>query len=146
MITAVDTNVLLDILAPSERFFALSAEALESASNDGTLVICDLVYAELCVHCRTRSECDEFLEENGIRVETLTRDAHFFASRIWRDYRRQGGTRSRILPGFLVGAHAAKQASRLLTRDRGFYRQFFRGLKVIDPSVRGTGGRGSPAD
>jgi hypothetical protein len=38
MITALDTNILLDILGPNERFYDLSAEALERAANDGSLV------------------------------------------------------------------------------------------------------------
>jgi hypothetical protein len=134
MITAIDTNVLLDILGPSEEFYEASAAAMESAANEGTLVICDLVYAELCVHFRARRECDEFLESNDVRLDTLTREAHFLASRAMRTYRQQGGARTRILPDFLIGAHAATQASRLLTRDRGFYRRLFRGLALIDPS------------
>jgi predicted nucleic acid-binding protein len=135
MITAIDTNVLLDILAPNEEFYASSAATLENAANEGSLVVCDVVYAELCVHFRARRECDEFLNSNEIRVESLTRDALFLASRAWRTYRQQGGTRPRILPDFLIGAHASTQASHLLTRDRGFYRRLFRGLALIDPSI-----------
>ena len=52
----------------------------------------------------------------------------------WREYRRRGGARARIVPDFLIGAHAGYRADRLLTRDRGFYRSHFPGLKIIDPS------------
>jgi predicted nucleic acid-binding protein len=135
MITALDTNVLLDILRPNEQFCDLSASALEEAASEGSLVICDLVYAELCAHFPSRRECDEFLEENGIRAEALGRDASFLASRVWRKYRLEGGKRIRILPDFLIGAHAQTQASRLLTRDRGFYRQMFP-LLILPYGVR----------
>ena len=40
----------------------------------------------------------------------------------------------RPVADLLVGAHALLQADRLLTRDRGFYRDYFRGLKVIEPA------------
>jgi hypothetical protein len=50
MITAVDTNILLDILLPDESFYEASVLALEGAASSGSLVICDLVYAELCIH------------------------------------------------------------------------------------------------
>lgn len=98
--------------------------------------VCDLVYSELCVHFSIQEECDDFLAVNEIRVEPLSRAAHFAASRAWREYRRQGGPRVRILADFLVGAHAQLQASRLLSRDRGFYRKLFPSLNLIDPIER----------
>ena len=133
MISAVDTNILLDILIPNEKFYAASAEALEMAATAGSLVICDLVYAELCVHFPTQKECDAFLESNEVRIESLTKQSLFTASRVWRMYRKQGGQRTRILSDFLIGAHAQHQASRLLSRDRGFYRRLFPKLDVIEP-------------
>jgi len=134
MITALDTNVLLDILLPDEKFFDRSRQALEGAATAGSLVLCDPVYAELCVHFHTQRACDEFLEENAIRVESLTRAASFLASRVWRHYRRRGGKRRRILPDFLIAAHAQLQASRLLSRDRGFYQRLFPSLELVDPA------------
>src|SRR5260370_41372690 len=134
MITAIDTNVLLDILIPNVEYFEASAAALEVSANAGTLVISDIVYAELCVHFGAQHECDVFLESNDIRVQPLTREAHFLASRAWRTYRLQGGKRARILPDFLIGAHAQKLATRLLTRDRGFYRNLFPSLRLYDPA------------
>jgi predicted nucleic acid-binding protein len=45
-----------------------------------------------------------------------------------------GGTRERVIADFLIGAHAMAKADRLLTRDRGFYRRYFKDLTVLDPS------------
>ena len=134
MITAIDTNVLLDVLIPNEEFFARSLRAVDEAASLGSLVICDPVYGELCIHFQTQRECDEFLHAAEIRVEPLDRAARFMASRIWRKHRQQGGTRARILADFLVGAHAQTQANRLLSRDRGFYGKLFPSLQVVDPS------------
>lgn len=134
MITAVDTNVLLDILLPNEAFWDGSSSALEFAANAGAVVICDLVYAELCCEFRSREECDRFLSDVTVTVEPLNRDSCFLASRVRLVHKRQGGKRNRILPDFLIGAHAQTQANQLLTRDRGFYRRMFPALRVIDPS------------
>ena len=133
MISAIDTNILLDILVPNEDFYTASADALEEAAGEGLIVISDIVYAELCIHFETQRECDGFLDSNDIRVQTLTREAHFLASRAWRVYRQQGGKRTRILADFLVGAHAQEQATRLLSRDRGFYRKLFPSLHLVEP-------------
>ncbi len=39
MITAIDTNILLDILVPNEHFYEASANALQDAAGEGSLVI-----------------------------------------------------------------------------------------------------------
>jgi len=75
MITAIDTNVLLDVLIPNEKFFELSLRAIEEAASEGSLVVCDVVYAELCVQFAAQRECDAFLDSNEIRVEPLSRSA-----------------------------------------------------------------------
>ena len=134
MITALDTNVLLDILL-ADRFADPSGQAVEDAAKAGSLVVCEIVYAELCVLFRPQRDCDQFLQENEIRVEALTRQACFLASRVWRTYRRRGGKRSHILADFLIGAHAQLRASRLVSRDRGFYRGLFPSLELIDPAA-----------
>ena len=134
MITAVDTNVLLDILLPDKDFYYKSMIAVQEASSNGSLVLSDIAYAELCMHFTTQRECDHFLEGLEIRVQDLTRAAHFQASRAWRTYKQQGGKRTRILADFLIGAHAQVQAQCLLSRDRGFYHKLFPSLEVLDPA------------
>lgn len=39
---------------------------------------------------------------------------------------------ARLVPDFLIGAHAQLRGGRLLTRDRGFYRRFFSKLRIIE--------------
>jgi predicted nucleic acid-binding protein len=135
MISAVDTNILLDVLIPNNGFVENSMRALEESAASGLVVICDILYAELCIHFDSQRQCDHFLESCEIRAEPLTKEAHFLASRVWRTYRCQGGQRTKILSDFLIGAHAQTRANQLVSRDRGFYRKLFPSLKLIDPSV-----------
>ena len=39
--------------------------------------------------------------------------------------------RVRIPADFLIGAHAQTKADILLSRDSGFYKKYFKGLKVM---------------
>ncbi|MEZ5399042.1 MAG: type II toxin-antitoxin system VapC family toxin [Bryobacteraceae bacterium] len=133
MISALDTNVLLDVLIPNPTWYGASLAAIESAARDGSLVVCEIVYAELCGHFSAQADLDAFLHENRIRLDRLSPPALFAASQAWRQYRLHGGKRDRILPDFLVGAHARLQASRLVSRDGEFYRRYFEGLVVAGP-------------
>lgn len=134
MITGLDTNVLLDILSGDERFQEFSIAAVERAASRGSLVMCDLVYAEISLHFLSQADLDGFLDENSIEVQSLNRSALFRAGLAWKAYRREGGPRVRVLADFLIGAHADVQCSQLLSRDRGFYRKYFSSLTVLDPS------------
>lgn len=137
MISALDTNVLLDILLADERFEELSLTAIERAAANGSVVICHVVYAELSAFFANQQDLDVFLEENSIEVHAIGRLALFRAGSAWKAYRQAGGSRTRILADFMIGAHAETECSALVSRDRGFYRDRFSSLAVIDPSLVG---------
>ncbi len=62
MITAVDTNILFDILLPNKAFYGTSAAALQDSANHGSLVLSDIAYAEMCAHFEKQRECDHFAD------------------------------------------------------------------------------------
>ena len=47
MITAVDTNVLLEVFTADPRFGPRSREALRRCRAEGGLIACEIVWAEL---------------------------------------------------------------------------------------------------
>ena len=133
MITAVDSSVLLDVLSGDVAHGPRSAAALRQASADGALIASTIVWAEVIgAHDEPRSVTTK-LDRLGLELVPDDREVAIAAGRVYRAYRRSGGTRRRILPDFLIGAHAQIHADRLLTRDRGFYRSSFRRLTILEP-------------
>jgi predicted nucleic acid-binding protein len=97
------------------------------------LVVSPVVYAEVSAAFSDAQELEDFLQDFAIAFSPMSREASHLAGRLYFDYRRLGGEKARILPDFLIAGHAFLQADQLLTRDRGFYRKYFRGLKVVEP-------------
>jgi predicted nucleic acid-binding protein len=138
MKTAVDTSVLLDVLAADPVFGETSRQALRRAFDAGALVACDVVWAEVRANFPTEDVFARTMDAIGVRFDPMGEAAAQLAGRMWRESRRisraKGAGGNRVVADFLVGAHALQQAAVLLARDRGYYRGHFRGLRVIDPS------------
>jgi predicted nucleic acid-binding protein len=152
LITASDTNVLLDILFPDSPFYESSEQALLEASDAGLIVISEPVLAEVASRFAEETDLHRFLTETGVRYEPSTMQSLIFAGRVWRRYAarrprllacprcgaghelncRECGVsiapRQHIVADFIIGAHASLQADRFVTRDRGYYRTYFPNL------------------
>lgn len=133
MITAIDSNVLLDVLTASEEHGLRSAAALRQAAADGALIAATAVWAEVVGAYDDPRHVTSRLDRLGIDLVADDRETAIGAGRVYRAYRSAGGTRRRILADFLIGAHAQVHADRLLTRDRGFYRSYFSNLSILEP-------------
>lgn len=129
--TAVDSSVLLDVLAADPVYGKSSLSLLQKCWREGYLIACDVVWAEIRPRFTTDEELLVVTEKMGLGFEPLTRESALMAGTIWKKYRAGGGKRTRTIPDFLIGAHAFVQANRFLTRDRGFYRKYFQQLKIV---------------
>lgn len=135
MITAVDTSVLVDVFEPDPIFGGVSRAELARCVAQGALVVCEVVWAEVCARFDDADAARAALLTLGVQFDPMGAAAASVSGAAWRRYRREGGPRSRLIGDFLIGAHALKQAERLLTRDRGFHRRYFRDLVVLDPTA-----------
>ena len=134
MKVAVDTSVLLDVLGADPEFGSRSRDALKKAWTSGSVIVCDVVLAEVSAFFPPGEDPAAVLAEMGIAFEPLSAEAAVEAGRRWKAFRAQGGKRrDRVIADFLVGAHALLAADVLLTRDRGFYRSAFSGLRILEP-------------
>lgn len=138
MITAIDTNVLLDVFLPDKEHADRSGAILKQAYDEGALVICDIVYSELVPQFNTRSLLDSTLARINVTLSSIDSDVACFAGQKWGLYRKMGGKKERIITDFLIGAHAFLKADRFLTRDRGFYKKYFENLNILSASLKMT--------
>jgi predicted nucleic acid-binding protein len=135
MITAVDTSVLIDVFGADPRFGAGSASALRAALNQGAVVACSVVWSETRAAFANDAEFARAMHALGVAFSPMSEQASTLAGVTWKKYRALGGKRERVIADFLIGAHAARQCERLLTRDRGYYKKCFSGLVVVDASA-----------
>ena len=156
MITAVDTNIILDVLISGEPFSDSSKALLEKHFSKGKLIICEDVFAELASLFSSESELKRFMAETGMRLEFSNTKSLYIAGKRWAKYSQrikhsgvscpqcgQGFSiacphchkplrrRVHVLADFIIGAHALVNADCLLTRDLGIYKTYFKDLKII---------------
>jgi predicted nucleic acid-binding protein len=130
----VDSNVLLDVLGEDPAWFEWSSQALAETADRSRLAINPVVYAEVSVGFDRIEALDTALPAGVFTRLPLPWPAAFLAGRCFVAYRRAGGERRSPLPDFYIGAHAAVEGLRLLTRDARRYRTYLPRLELIAPA------------
>jgi len=154
VIAAIDTNVLLDILIPDETYLPSSKKVLDEYFRSGQLIISEIVYAELASQFPSHKELMDFFADTHIRLIHSNEKTLHLAGERWKLYVKKRrlqlqcpqcgheqavicpechypiAIRNRILGDFIIGAHALVNADLLLSRDRGFYRTYFKDLRI----------------
>lgn len=131
----VDTNVLIDILGAQSEWRPWSEQQLEEHASAGEPRINIIVLAELSPGYPSLDALLELLANSSIQVVPIEEEAAFLAGNIFAQYRRERSRDMslRVLPDFMIGAHATVLALPLLTRHPALYRRYFPELTLITP-------------
>jgi predicted nucleic acid-binding protein len=135
MITALDSSIILDVLTGSSRYADASEQLLRRSSAEGRLILGECVAAEIMPAFSTKDDFSRFLHDWQIDFVLSSLESSALASEYFAKHLQRGGKARRVLPDFLIAAHAFLNADRLLARDRGYFRDYFAQLKVIGPET-----------
>jgi predicted nucleic acid-binding protein len=137
---AIDSSVLIDLLGDDARAEA-AEDCLRQALARGPVVVCDVVVSEVVSGLGYGAELLDTLEDAGIAFLATESRSSVRAGEMQRRYKERRKTAGlpsagpRTVPDFLIGAHALLQCTALITRDAGFFRDYFKGLKLIVPQA-----------
>src|SRR5215212_6675277 len=112
MAIAIDTSVLIDVLLNDPNQAQRSMETLRKFSADG-LLICDVALAEIVPVLKAGAP-EEFLRDWNITFSPSSLQSSVLAGRMFASYLERGGKRGRVVPDFLIAAHAQLHANGLL--------------------------------
>lgn len=156
MTSAIDTNILLDILIPDKKYAESSKNLIEKFNEKGKLQICEVVYSELASQFPLSEELELFLQDTGIILVPSDRKSLSIAGERWKKYAAGRSPslqcdvcgrelsiecpqccntiscRQHLISDFIIGANALTLADLLLSRDRGYYKTYFEDLVVKD--------------
>jgi predicted nucleic acid-binding protein len=132
MRTAIDSSVLWSVFR-GESDARAWVDLLVAARRETSLIVCDVVFAEMAPLFRDLEELNFRLGTLGVEYDAINPASAFMAGEIFKAYRREGGPRVHLIPDFMVGAHALNQAGCLAARDRGYLRHYFPQLRIITP-------------
>ncbi|MEP6908257.1 MAG: PIN domain-containing protein [Pseudoxanthomonas sp.] len=132
---ALDSSVLLDVLVGDPLYAEASEQCIGDALAREDVVVCDAVVAEVQAMLDTTVSLMDTLTSLGIRYLPTQEAAAMRAGHMNKRFRARGGNRERVVADFLIGAHALLQCDGLITRDEGFFRDYYKGLKLVVPKA-----------
>lgn len=129
----VDTNVWVDCIDAASGWHEWAVGQLQTCSEKAPLHVNIIIYTELLVPRPDVQALDAMLDVYDTLRSSLPSACAALAARAIARYRQRGGVRSRPMPDFYIGAHAAVANLSVLTRDRSGYASYFPRLAVIAP-------------
>jgi len=131
----VDSCVLLDLFTNDPNWADWSENILGQYGQTNSLYINSIIYTEVSIGFNRIEEVEAAIEQAGIKVLQIPREALFLAGKIFLNYRKAKGNKHSTLPDFYIGAHAIVSSFDLITRDISKFKTYFPNLKLIYPKT-----------
>lgn len=129
----VDSSVVIDVTKGDRSWGEWSVAAMESAKATDDIGINGIIFAEISIGYASLRALESALETLGLGIVPIPREAFFLAGHAYKRYRERRGTKTGVLPDFIIGAHAAIARATLLTRDPDRVRAYFPTVALITP-------------
>ena len=134
----VDSCVLLDLFTNDSNWADWSENILDRYSQTNSLYINSIVYTEVSIGFNKIEEVENAINELGIKVLEIPREALFLTGKVFLKYRKNKGSKNSPLPDFFIGAHATVSKFELITRDPAKYKKNYPQLTLIQPDSVNT--------
>jgi predicted nucleic acid-binding protein len=127
----IDSNVWIDCMDSASAWHEWAIEQLQACSERGVLHTNVLIYTELLMPGTDAFSLDMMLSVYDVQRTALPWPSAALVAHVFRSYRQRGGQKSKPLPDFFIGAHAAVANLTVVTRDLAPFRSYFGRLKTI---------------
>ena len=130
----IDSCVVTDLANPNSDWYEWSANTLETLDDSNVFVINPIIYTECSIGYEKIEEVEDLVAKLEFDCKEIPREALFLAGKAFLQYRRTKGRKGNVLPDFFIGAHAAVENYKLMTRDKGRFSTYFPSVELIMPS------------
>ncbi|ARQ56861.1 PilT domain-containing protein [Rhizobium sp. Kim5] len=133
MTTFLDTNIVIALLDNKHLHHAWSVAELEKIDRRPAIVS-DIVYCEVSVGMPDQASLDAAIARLGLERIPAKDEALFRAGEAFKRYRTVNkGTKTGVLPDFLIGAIAEIEETPLMTTNEKDFTGYFSKLELISP-------------
>ncbi len=129
----VDTNIWVDCMDGNSAWQSWSLSQLQGCIERAPLHVNIIIFTELLLPNPDPQAIDDVFDVFEARRSPLPWGCAALTARAFSEYRRRGGTKTRPMPDFYIGAHAAVANLSVLTRDPAGYRSYYPKLRLISP-------------
>ena len=129
----VDTNVWIDCIDSSSPWHVWAVEQLQRCSERLPIHVNLIIFTELLVPGPDVDALNSLLDVYDALRTPLPWSCAAVTAAAFALCRSRGGAKSKPMPDFYIGAHAAVSNLSVLTRDPTSYKSYFPRLAVLSP-------------